>query len=495
MGRDIDTTEFSRDDRTRYREKVKANLAALRELIERGRFDTGRHRVGVEMEIYLTDADGNVMPINAKLLERIRSATFQTELAQFNIEFFTRPRRIQGDALRLIEQALRSSLDHANAQARSLGAQVMVIGILPTLTDFDVTEHNLSANPRYQALNDMILNARGEDIVIRIEGDEVLETTTNSILFEAACTSTQFHLQVDPEDFAAYWNAAQAAAAPEVALGANSPFFLGKQLHHETRIALFEQSIDTRTEELQQQGVRPRVWFGERWLSESIFELFDENVRYFPSLLPICEDEDPEEMLRQGGVPNLWELTLHNGTIYRWNRPIYDVARGTPHLRVENRVLPAGPTVLDVMANAAFYYGLTRALAQQDPPIWERLSFQSATENFFAAARHGLRARVYWPGIGADVPVSELIVRHLLPLARDGLRSWQVDEVDIDRYLGIAEERVLSGQNGAAWQIATYRRLVDHVELDRPAAARELVRRYQKQSEGGEPVHTWPVGG
>lgn len=494
MGRDIDTTEFTREDRRRYREKVKANLAALRELIASGRFETGRRMIGVEMEVYLTDGDGNAAPINAEVLEKIASPDFQTELAQFNIEFDIRPRRLTAQCFRSIEDELRSSLNHAHAMAESAGGQVMIIGILPTLTDFDVTEQNLSSNPRYKALNDTILGQRGEDILIRIEGDETLETTANSIVFEAACTSMQLHLQLDPHEFARYWNAAQILSAPLLAVGANSPFFLGKQLHHETRIALFEQATDTRTEELTSQGVRPRVWFGEKWLSEGIFELFDENVRYFSALLPICEQEDPQQVLRAGNVPRLPELTLHNGTIYRWNRPIYEVSRGRPHLRIENRVLPAGPTVPDSVANSALYYGLLNALASQSRPLWDQMSFEAACDNFFAAARRGLDAKFYWPKVSREVPASELLLKHLIPLARDGLLAWGVDDRDVDEYLGIIEERTLSGQNGAAWQIATWRQLIDGGDLDRPEAARELVRRYQKLSFAGAPVHTWPLG-
>jgi hypothetical protein len=495
MGRDIETTEFSREDRTRFREKVKANLAALRHLVHTGRFETGFRRIGVEMEVYLVDANGAVMPINAELLRRIASKEWQTELAQFNIEFGVEPRTLAKDVFRQTEDALRGSLENAQAQAETLDAQVVIIGILPTLTDFDVTEQNLSANPRYHALNDAILAARGEDILLRIEGDEKLEMTLNSITAEAACTSYQLHLQVDPDDFARYWNAAQVIAAPLVAVAANSPMFLGKLLHHETRIALFEQAIDTRSEELAQQGVRPRVWFGEKWLREGMFELFDENVRYFSALLPICEPEDPIQVLREGGVPGLAELTLHNGTIYRWNRPVYEVAGGVPHMRVENRVLPAGPTVVDCVANAAFYYGLMSALTRAKEPVWEQMSFEAATDNFFAAARHGLGAKLFWPRVSAAVPAHELVLRHLLPLAREGLEAWDVDPDDIDRYLGIIHDRVVKMQNGAAWQIGTFNRLVREGGLDRAEATRELVRRYQKLSMAGSPVHTWPIDG
>ena len=289
-------------------------------------------------------------------------------------------------------------------------------------------EGTLSANARYRVLNEQIFAARGEDMRIAIDGAEHLLTHADSITPEAACTSVQLHVQVSPEAFASYWNAAQAIAGVQVALAANSPFLFGRQLWDETRITLFEQATDTRPDELKQQGVRPRVWFGERWIT-SVFDLFEENLRYFPALLPICDDEDPLAALECGACPQLAEMSLHNGTIYRWNRPVYAVVGGQPHLRVENRVLPAGPTVVDVMANAAFYYGLIRALADEQRPVWTQMTFATAAENLHEAARHGLDARLYWPGLG-EAPVAELVLRRLLPLAREGLRRWGVDPAD-----------------------------------------------------------------
>ena len=320
---------------------------------------------------------------------------------------------------------------------------MVMVGILPTLTERELHGDSLSANPRYALLNEQIFAARGEDLEIAIDGVQRLATTADTIAPEAACTSVQFHLQVSPTAFPRYWNAAQAIAGIQVALGANSPFFLGKELWRETRIPLFEQATDTRSAELEAQGVRPRVWFGERWIN-SIFDLFEENVRYFPALLPLCEPEDPVAVFERGDVPQLSELTLHNGTIYRWNRPVYAVVRGKPHLRVENRVLPAGPTVADVMANGAFYYGIVRALADDDRPLWSRMSFAAAEENFHACARHGLEAQVYWPGAG-QVPVAELVLRRLLPLAAEGLDQWEVAPAVRDRLLGIIEQRCLTG--------------------------------------------------
>ncbi|MBV9207617.1 MAG: glutamate--cysteine ligase, partial [Actinobacteria bacterium] len=254
---------------------------------------------------------------------------------------------------------------------------------------------------------------------------------------------------------------------------------------------LFEQSTDTRPDELKEQGVRPRVWFGERWIT-SVFDLFEENIRYFPALLPICEDEDPLAVLDRGDSPQLAEMSLHNGTIYRWNRPVYAVVGERPHLRVENRVLPAGPTIADVMANAAFYYGLVRYLAEAQRPIWTQMSFTTAAENLHEAARHGLDAQLYWPGVG-DTPVTELVLRRLLPMAREGLSRWGAGQAHADRLLGIIQQRCLTGQTGAAWQIATVGELAARGGLDRGEALRQMTQRYIEHMHTNQPVHTWPV--
>jgi hypothetical protein len=234
------------------------------------------------------------------------------------------------------------------------------------------------------------------------------------------------------------------------------------------------------------------VWFGERWIN-SIFDLFEENVRYFPALLPITDPEDPVQVLDRGDTPHLAELRLHNGTIYRWNRPIYDVVRETPHLRVENRVLPAGPTVVDTLANAAFYFGLVRTLANQERPLWSQMSFSAAEENFHAGARHGIEAQVYWPGLGT-VPAAELVLRRLLPMAHEGLETWGVGRDTRDRLLGIVEGRCLNGCNGAAWQSQMFHRLYDSGQTDRRDAMRMMVQRYRRHMHTNEPVHTWPLG-
>jgi hypothetical protein len=492
VGEQVAARTFSREDRQRYRRKVRACLDVFARMLSEARFHPERRSFGLEIELNLTDDAGDPALVNAAALEAIADPSFQTELGQFNVEINVAPRLLEGTVFSELERDARASLNDAEGKARTVGAHMMIIGILPTVGPEHLRAEVFSANPRYALLNEQVFAARGEDLEISIDGVERLSTHADTIAPEAACTSVQLHQQVEPEAFADYWNAAQAIAGVQVAIAANSPFFCGKELWRETRIALFEQATDTRPEELKIQGVRPRVWFGERWIT-SIFDLFEENVRYFPSLLPVVDDEDPLQTLERGDVPRLSELRLHNGTIYRWNRPIYDVVRDQPHLRVENRVLPAGPTVVDIMANAAFYYGLLRVLAEDDRPVWSQMSFSAAEDNFHAGAREGTEARLYWPGLG-EVPAAELVLRRLLPLAHEGLESYGVANEDADRLLGIIERRCVTLQGGAAWQAEVFHRLYDDKGLDRTAALREMTQRYREHMHSNQPVHDWPVG-
>src|SRR5579884_3685924 len=492
MGQDVESVVFSRQDRQRYREKLRSCLDVFATMLGESRFDFERPLTGLEIEFNLVDGEMNPAMRNAEVLHLLENPDFQTELGQFNIEINVRPRRLTGTAANELETELRASLNEAERRATSAGAHIVMIGMLPTLGPEHLTGESLSANPRYRLINEQIFAARGEDLYIAIDGVERLATYADTIAPEAACTSVQFHLQVSPQDYAPNWNAAQCIAGVQVALGANSPFFFGKELWRETRIALFEQATDTRPQELKEQGVRPRVWFGERWIT-SVFDQFEENVRYFPALLPVCEEENPVEVLVRGDTPKLGELRMHNGTIYRWNRPVYDVFRGKPHLRVENRVLPAGPTVVDVLANGALYYGLLRALIEQDRPLWSQMSFAAAFDNFEAGARYGIDAHLYWPGLG-EVPVTELVLRRLLPLARQGLESWGTDSTVTDRLLGIIEKRCTTHQNGAEWQARMFHHIDEKRQpLDRRDSLREVLHRYVELMHSNEPVHTWPV--
>src|SRR5690242_17262882 len=491
MGRDVPAIAISPADRRVYRAKVRGCLDTLALMLRDWPVETTERRVGLEVELNLVDARAAPAPRNAEVLQLLSDPAWATELARFNVEVNIPPRPLGGDALAGLEDEVRDVLTRADKACRMAGCRMAMVGILPTLGELDVTSGSMSAVPRYRLLNEQIFAARGEEIRIVVDGTERLDTVLGTIMGESACTSLQLHLQVSPEEFGTYWNAAQSIAGVQVALAANSPFLFGRQLWHETRITLFEQATDTRPDELKVQGVRPRVWFGERWIT-SIFDLFEENVSYFPALLPVVEDEDPLETLERGDVPRLGELRLHNGTIYRWNRPIYDVVRDQPHLRVENRVLPAGPTVVDIMANAAFYYGLLRMLAEDDRPVWSQMSFSAAEENFHSGAREGIDARVYWPGIG-EVPVAELVLRRLLPLAREGLIAWGVDATDADRLLEHIERRCVLLRNGASWQSTTFHRLYDDRAVERGEALREMTRRYREHMHSNEPVHAWPV--
>jgi hypothetical protein len=491
MGEDVAAAVFTREDRQQYREKLRTSLDVFARMLAEARFDTDRRSVGLEIELNLTDLAGDPAMVNAEVLDRVAHADFQTELGQFNVEIGVPPRRLEGGVFGELEDSIRETLNCAERQANTVDAHMMLVGILPTITPEHLNEDALSANPRYRLLNEQIFAARGEDLHIEITGPERLSTHADTIAPEAACTSMQLHQLVAPGEFHRHWNAAQALAGVQVAVGANSPFFFGKELWRETRIALFEQATDTRAEELKEQGVRPRVWFGERWIT-SIFDLFEENVRFFGALLPVCDDEDPLRVLTRGDAPRLPELRLHNGTIYRWNRPIYDIVRGRPHLRVENRVLPAGPTVVDMVANSAFYYGLVRVLIDADRPVWSQMSFSAAEENFHRAARDGIEAALYWPGLG-EVPASELVLRRLLPLAQEGLSRWGIDSRDADRLLEIIERRCVLGTNGAAWQAQTFHELYEGRRMDRFDALREMTLRYRELMHSNAPVHTWPV--
>jgi gamma-glutamyl:cysteine ligase YbdK (ATP-grasp superfamily) len=492
VGADVEQARYTREQRQQYREKVRRDLDVFERMLGKSEFEFDRPMTGLEIELNLVSEDLGPKLDNKVVLEQIADENFQTELARYNIELNVHPRPLPGDSALELEQHLRESLNQASARAADLGVGIVAIGILPTIMAEHFEGDWISENIRYAALNNAVLDARGEDVWLELEGPtgERIARYSDSLAPESACTSIQLHVQVQPERFADHWNAAQVLAGPQLALGANSPFFLGQRLWAETRIPLFTQSTDTRSVELKNQGVRPRVWFGERWIT-SIFDLFEENVRYFPALLPEISDEEPEEVFERGEVPALKELRLHNGTVYRWNRPIYDIVGGRPHLRVENRVLPAGPSIADVLANAAFYYGTLRYLAEEDRPVWTRMSFSAAEANFEEGARLGIDARTYWPGFG-EVPTTELVLRRLLPMAHEGLDRWGVSAAVRDRYLTIIEQRCLNGVNGASWQTECVARL-EAQGLTRDKALREMLARYIEGMSANAPVHTWEL--
>jgi gamma-glutamyl:cysteine ligase YbdK (ATP-grasp superfamily) len=489
VGDEVSASRFTREERQRYREKVQLCLDVFERLITTWTFDESEPLTGLEVELNLVDDDYQPALVNAAVLEEIADPSYQTELGAYNIELNVDPNPLRD--LASLETNLRASLNAAEAKASMRNAHIVMVGILPTLMSEHLSDPAwMSPSTRYAALNDSIFAARGEDLHLDIHGTERLSVYASTLAPESACTSVQLHVQVDPADFASAWNAAQVLAGPQLALGANSPYFFGHELWRETRIDLFMQATDTRPQELRNQGVRPRVWFGERWIT-SIFDLFEENVRYFPSLLPELSGEDPVAEMDAGRAPMLQELRLHNGTVYRWNRPVYAVVDGVPHVRVENRVLPAGPTVVDSVANAAFFHGALRSLMTDERPVWSKMAFGTAEENFFVCARHGLDAGIYWPGLG-ETGVEELVLRRLLPLAHAGLESAGVPAEVRNRYLGIIEDRAKSGRNGASWQVDTVRAFQER-GAGRRDALTAMLRLYCRGMHANEPVHTWDL--
>ncbi|NLE80808.1 MAG: glutamate--cysteine ligase [Rhodococcus sp.] len=502
MGTEVTARAFTPADRRAFREKVRRCSGALERMVSEGAFTDDvappPPLLGMEIEFNLVQSNMQPAMSNLEVLAAIDDeAVFQTELAQFNVEMNVEPAPLTGDGVAELERNLRASLDVATARMTRHNAQLVMIGMLPTLKFEHLGRDTITANPRFELLNDQIVAARGEDIELDLDGvaldgrdKEYLRADVNSVVPEAACTSLQLHLRVAPESFAAHWNTAQCLASVQVATAANAPFFAGTALWHESRIPIFEQATDTRPLELKNQGVRPRVWFGERWI-ESVFDLFEENSRYFTALLPEVADADLLDDLDGGRVPDLHELRMHNGTIYRWNRPVYDCADGSPHLRIENRVLPAGPTVLDTMANAAFYYGMVRGLVDAEQCPWAAMSFDAAEENLHLGARFGMNAQLYWPDVG-KVRVDELVLRRLLAVADEGLTSYGLDAQARDRYLGVIEGRCRTRQNGATWQRDQVAKR-EAAGQSRDQALAGMLGDYVTHMRSGEAVHTWPV--
>ncbi|MDO5698474.1 MAG: glutamate--cysteine ligase [Dermatophilus congolensis] len=492
MGREVSSAEWDYSRPQEYREKVQLNLDVFDRMLVSGRFAAETPMTGVEMELDIIGSDGRPQYRNAEIIEALDDPEVVPELAKFNLEVNVKPRLLRGDALEQLHEDLVAALQRANEVSQRFDATVIPIGILPTLEPKHLEGDWMTTATRFKGLNDAIMRARGEDVVLDISGPsgEWLRLGWPSIAPEAACTSFQLHLQVTPMEFAPVWNAAQALAGVQVAIGANSPFFFGKELWHESRIPVFTQAVDTRPAELVNQGVRPRVHFGETWIT-SIYDLFEDNVRHFPSLLPEVSDEDPVEIFESYDAPELPELTLHNGTIYRWNRPIYDNAGGRPHLRVENRVLPAGPTVADMVANAAFFFGTVHAFARESRPIWTKMSFAAAENNFVRGAKEGYDARFFWPGVGRICP-DELVLQHLLEVADSGLRDLGASDKTRSTYLGIIEERALARASGAAWQIAATQAF-EAQGMDRTEALAAMTLAYTANAREGAPVHEWAI--
>lgn len=443
-----------------FTQKVLRDLRALELMLERGAFETGIRRIGAEQEVFLVDRQWRAAPAALRIIEKLGDPHYVTEVALFNLEMNLDPLVFEGTCLRALEEQLLHLLLRARSAAHELGNEIVLTGVLPTIRRSDLTLENMTPIPRYFALNKALTKLRGSDYEIRLKGvDEVL-LRLESVMAESCNTSFQVHFQTAPAEFPKYYNLAQVVAAPVLAAATNSMLLFGRRLWHETRIALFQQSVDTRSASGDLRDVPPRVDFGRQWVRSSVTELFQEAIARYRVLIATESSEDPVAVVEAGGAPELKALRLHNGTIYRWNRACYGVANGKPHLRIEMRYLPSGPTPADEIGNAAFWYGLMLGLGAEVPDVTQRMSFDDAKGNFFAAARNGVAAQLTWFD-GEQVGARELVLERLLPLARRGLASAGIDAADAERYLGIVEERVTSAQTGSRWQLKSYNALAD----------------------------------
>ncbi len=467
------------------------DVQALERMLRYDMFETGITRIGAEQEICLIDDHGKPAPKAVEILSAINDPMFTTEIAKFNLEMNLDPLELKGDCLTQFANTLKTKLQTLLDLSVSYEAMPILTGILPTIRKFDVELENLTPIDRYYALIEAINIMRGQNLELKIEGADELNIRHSSALIEACNTSFQIHLQIDPDDFVRSYNWAQAITAPLVAIGTNSPMLFGKRLWSETRIALFQQSVDTRLAGEHLRYTSPRVNFGESWLKGSIAELYKEGISRFRVLLMCDIEEDVFKTLNEGGTPALRALSIHNSTVYRWNRPCYGISsNGKPHLRIEQRALPAGPTVDDEIANSAFWFGMMVGAKDAYPDVSRVMDFQDAKSNFFRAAKNGLGSRFTWVG-GKSIADTELIAKELLPLARHGLVSRGVSQSDIDKYLGIIEERNHTGRTGAVWLTESYSRLLRETTRDEASIA--VVAAMARHQQTGLPAHTWPL--
>jgi hypothetical protein len=474
MGDEIKRRFFSAEDFSLFRGGLDDETALLKKIFENNEFSPRGDVAGFELEAWLVDDRGDPLPQNDAYLEHLQNPLVVPELAEFNVELNGSPSALSGRVFSRLHDELDSTWKDCQSAAEAMGCHLVIIGILPTVTEPDLSSAFMSRMVRYHSLNDRVMALRdGKPLAVEIEGDATLSTTHPDVMLEAATTSFQIHLQCRPDRAVRDFNASIIASAPIVAASANSPYFLGHALWDETRIPLFEQAVDV--------GPRnpSRVSFGQGYVEQSLLEIFEENQREHLILIPAVQDHPASKFSH---------VRFHNGTLWRWNRPLIGFDHdGQVHLRIEHRVVPAGPTIKDCIANSAFYFGLVRGLGTLAEPPESRLPFEVARDNFYNCARYGLNGRVRWHRNGRETETSvrSLIIDELLPLARRGLQSRNIPDMEIDDYLDVIGTRVDSGQNGAAWQ----RRWVAMNGPDLHA----LLHAYRQLQDTGQPVHTWPL--
>lgn len=468
------------------------DVRAFEHMLDNDWFESDIVRIGAEQEMCMVDSHTyKPATIAVEALKKMQQYEWVgTELAKFNLETNMTPQVFTGKCLSLMENENAEQLKIIRDKLKGMNAHLILTGILPTLRKFDLELHNLTPKDRYFALMESINRQLiGQAYELRLSGIDELLVKHDSPLLEACNTSFQVHLQVPPARFVQMYNIAQTLAAPILAIAANSPIVFGKRLWHETRIALFQQSLDIRTTHDHMRERSPRVSFGTGWLENSILEIYKEDIARFRVLLSADVEEDSLELIQRGIVPKLRALLVHNSTVYRWNRPCYGISdNGKPHLRIENRVLPSGPTVVDETANAAFWLGAMMGMANLYPDIRQHLLWEDVRDNFSKAAQFGIDSQFNWFK-DKKISACDLVLNELLPIARSGLESQGVDAGDIDKYLGIIEARAKDHMNGARWQLRAFTKLKKEVGRDEALTA--LTAAIIKNQTKGMPVHTW----
>ena len=471
MGEEIEKSRFTKEDFREFDRRLREEADLLEVWFSKHRFAETEPYGGYELEACMVDEHFRPAPKNHEFLKKLGNPLVVHELSLFNVEFNGEPEKLTGKGLSRLHKGLEKTWKEAQKTAAEMGLKILMIGILPTLKNKDLCPGNMSYAKRYKAINQQILHLRkGKPIEFSLKLNDGIKTIHTDVMLEAAATSFQIHLKVRPGNGIRYYNASKIASAPMVGIAANSPYLFGRNLWAETRIPLFERAVS-----VGKWDYCERVTFGVRYIENSLFGVFQANRQRYPVLLPKLFDAPPKEMRH---------TRLHNGTIWRWTRPIIGRDKdGAPHLRIEHRPIPAGPTVIDQIANMAFFYGLVEMLVKEMPDLVWDIPFFDARDNFYQAARHGLEATVVWKE--QSYLLKDLILEVLLPLARQGLRVLGIDQEDSDSYLGIIEARAKSGQNGATWQRAFMAGGGKSME--------DLCAAYFEHQEAGHPVHEWPV--
>ncbi len=493
MGIEIDRTQFQEGDFRAFSRRMDDNLDALDRMLAEPGFGRGPRSLGAELEMYIVDAKGRPLFANQEILADAGDPHLTLELNRYNLEFNLSPYRLEQSPLLSTEREILAKLEQLGAVALNHGGRIVPIGILPTLRQTDFGPHCVTDRKRYHALVLQLIKRRGDRFRIDINGEDPLKLDMADITLEGANTSFQVHYRVNPDEYADTFNAIQLMTPLAVAIGANSPTLFGHRLWHETRIPLFKQSIDTRHVDRYSWNEPARVNFGQGWARRGALELFREVARIYPPLLPVCAPLTPAEEMTGGGVPTLAELRLHQSTVWLWNRPIYDDKDGG-HLRVEMRALPAGPTPVDMVANAAFLIGLAEGIRPRVNELLPGLPFSKAEYNFYRAAQHGLEARLLWPEVdqsGYREQPAATVIRAMLPVAQAGLESIGVSAAEVQRYLGVIEQRLARGRTGATWQLAMLARLRQKLPLE--AALHQLLEIFIGHSQSNLPVADWPL--